>query len=62
MVEEEAPVFHQEYVPPPEAVSVVMFPAQIEVLPEMLAVGTEFTVTFAVATLVQPAALVTVTV
>lgn len=62
IVAEVAPLFHQEYVPPPEAVRVAISPAQMAVLPLMPAVGTEFTVTVVIAVFVQPAAFVTVTV
>lgn len=62
IVAEVAPLFHQEYVPPPDAVSVAISPAQIFVEPLMLAVGREFTVTVVTPVFVHPAAFVTVTV
>jgi hypothetical protein len=56
-----APVL-QLYVPPPDAVSVVVRPVQILFVPAIAAVGKAFTVTVLVALAVQPAAEVTVTV
>jgi hypothetical protein len=56
-----APVF-QEYVVPPLAVSVVLAPLQIVVVPAMAALGNGLTVTAAEAVAVQPKELVTVTV
>jgi hypothetical protein len=49
-------------VPPPEAVSVVLPPEQIDVVPVILAAGSAVTVTVLLAVAVQPAAVVTVTV
>jgi hypothetical protein len=51
----------QAYVPPPDAVNIVEAPAQITVLPVIVAVGSGFTTTVAVATAVQPVAFVTTT-
>ena len=56
-----APVF-QAYVPPPLAVSVVLWPTQMTLVPEMLGVGKGFTVTVLVDEAVHPPAPVTVTV
>lgn len=55
MVAEVAPLFHQEYVPPPEAVRVVVCPWQIAVFPLMDADGADVTFTVATTTLSQPA-------
>ena len=44
IVADVALLFHQEYVPPPLAVSVVLCPVQIFVLPVMVAEGCGFTV------------------
>jgi hypothetical protein len=52
----------QEYVNPPEAVSVVLTPAHIVVFPLIDAVGRLFTVTVAVSVSVQLLPSVTVTV
>jgi hypothetical protein len=59
-----APPGLQEYVPPPEAVNVAELPEQIELdgLTDMDAVGAGFTMTVNAAVLVQPNALVAVTV
>ena len=51
-----------EYDVPPLAVSIVLPPAQISVVPVMAAVGKAFTVTVAELMFVQPLAEVTVTV
>ena len=56
-----APVL-QEYVLDPFAVRVAELPAQIVAIPEMVITGTELTLTFATAVLVQPSLLVPVTV
>ena len=61
MEEVVAPVLHT-YEVPPEALSVAELPAQIDCVPLMLAVGSEFSVTFALEVFVQPFAPVTVTV
>ena len=55
------PVF-QEYVPPPDAVSVIVLPLQTVVAPLMLAVGAGVTVMDEVAEFVHPFPSVTVTV
>ena len=60
MEEVVSPVGHR-YVPPPEAEIVTMLPIQ-PLAPMAVALGSGFTVTVAVADLVQPFALVTVTV
>ena len=54
-------MLHRKVVPP-EAVSVVLVPVQIDVLPVILAEGMGFTVTVPLAAAVHPAALVAVTV
>ena len=51
-----APVF-QAYALPPEAVSVVELPLHIVVLPEIVTVGVELTITETVAVLEHPAAV-----
>lgn len=57
------PLLLQEYVPPPLAVRVTLSPEHKEtVAGDILAVGTEFTVTVRLAVAEQFAALVTVTV
>ena len=48
--------------PPPEAVNVLVSPAQMVFVPDMLAVGLAFTVKVRLAVAVQPEAFVTVTV
>lgn len=54
MVAEVAPLFHHEYVPPPDAVSVVVCPVQIFVLPLMDAAGCPVTVSVNGTILSQP--------
>jgi hypothetical protein len=54
--------FDQVYEPAPEAVSVVLLPAHIVVIPAMAATGGSATDTVAVSLSVQPLASVTVTV
>ena len=56
-----APV-DQAYVPPPVAVNVLVSPAQMVFVPEILAVGRALTVKERLAVAVQPEAFVTVTV
>ena len=51
-----------KYELPPEAVSVVLLPIQIDVPPEIEAIGSALTCTNLLATAEQPPALVTVTV
>ena len=61
IVAEVKPVL-QVYVAPPVAVKAVLFPAQMDKLPLMDAVGAGETVTVALVTEVHPVALLTVTV
>ena len=57
-----APVFQLYDAKPAPAFKVAVVPAQISPLPVMLTVGAGLTVTVVLATALQPAALVTVTV
>jgi hypothetical protein len=61
MEEAVCPLFHK-YVPPPDALSVALFPRQMVVLPLTEAVGGKLTVTVIVVVLEQPLASVPVTV